>query len=201
MPPCNLVVIINSDRLLNPKPRLIQFINLKFIRISTKTSWLLSHYNLYLTPVIAKSKPSKLKISVLTVYIFFLFAASLVPMDRGIEGFEFLFVIKPAFQNLLHIPVYMVLAILWLQVFQPYEISASKKLAFAMVLSSFIGIMTECIQMAVPGRFPSSLDVTFNILGSFVGVALYHKLDRSRDSIVRRLVCGQGRRATVVSSQ
>ena len=133
--------------------------------------------------------PNKPKIALLIVYVGFLVATSLVPMDRPIEGLEFVFAIKPTFQNLLHIPVFMVLAILWLQVFQPYEMSVSKKLVLAIVLSSSIGILTECIQMAVPGRYPSALDATFNILGSIVGVALYHKLDRSRDSIVRRLVC------------
>jgi glycopeptide antibiotics resistance protein len=139
--------------------------------------------------VTVERNPNKPKIALLIVYVGFLVATSLVPMDRPIEGLEFVFAIKPTFQNLLHIPVFMVLAILWLQVFQPYEMSVSKKLVLAMVLSSFIGIVTELIQTTVPGRYPSSLDVTFNILGSIFGVVLYCKLERGGDSFLRKMVC------------
>lgn len=139
--------------------------------------------------MIAKSQPSKLKIALLIVYVGFLFAASLIPMDRPIEGFEFIILMKPTVQNLLHIPVYTLLAILWLQVFQPYEISVSKKLVLATVLSSLIGIVTELIQTTVPGRYPSSLDITFNMLGSILGVVIYNKLEHSGDSFIRRMVC------------
>ena len=110
-------------------------------------------------------------------------------MDRPIEGLEFVISIKPTVQNLLHIPVYTLLAILWLQVLQPYEISASKKLVLAIVLSSLIGILTEFIQIAVPGRYPSLLDTTFNVMGSGLGIVLYYRLYHASDSFIRRLVC------------
>jgi glycopeptide antibiotics resistance protein len=134
-------------------------------------------------------KPNKRKIGLLIVYVGFLFATSLVPMDRPIEGLEFVISIKPTVQNLLHIPVYTLLAILWLQVFQPYEMSMSKKLVLAIVLSSLIGILTECIQIAVPGRYPSLLDTTFNVMGSGLGIVLYYRLYHTSDSLIRRLVC------------
>ena len=134
-------------------------------------------------------KPNKRKIALLIVYVGFLFATSLVPMDRPIEGFEFVISIKPTVQNLLHIPVYTLLAILWLQVFQPYEISVSKKLVLAIVLSSLIGIMTELIQTTVPGRYPSLFDTTLNVLGSGLGIVLYFRLYHTSDSFIRRLVC------------
>jgi len=142
-----------------------------------------------LCPMLKTCKPNKRKIALLIVYVGFLFATSLVPMDRPIEGFEFVISIKPTVQNLLHIPVYTLLAILWLQVFQPYEISVSKKLVLAIVLSSLIGIMTELIQTTVPGRYPSLFDTTLNVLGSGLGIVLYYKLHRTSDSFIRRLVC------------
>ena len=134
-------------------------------------------------------KPSKLKILLLTFYILFLFGISLIPMDRPIEGLGFIFAIEPTTKNLLHIPVYMLLAILWLQVLQPHEMSGRSKIVLVFLLSSLIGILTEVIQTKVPGRYPSALDATSNILGSIFGIALYYKLERSGDSIVRRLVC------------
>ena len=110
-------------------------------------------------------------------------------MDRPIEGLEFVFAIKPTLQNLLHIPLYMVLAVLWLQVFQPYEMAGRRKLVLVFLLSSLIGILTELIQTTVPGRYPSLLDTTFNVLGSGLGIVLYCKLHRTSDSFIRRLVC------------
>jgi glycopeptide antibiotics resistance protein len=134
-------------------------------------------------------KPSKLKIFVLTLYILFLFATSLIPMDREIEGLEFIFAIEPTLQNLLHIPVYMVLSILWLQVLQPHEMSGRRKVVLVFLLSSLIGIVTELVQTTVPGRYPSLLDTTFNFLGSILGIVLYYRLYRTNDSFIRRLVC------------
>jgi VanZ family protein len=97
--------------------------------------------------------------------------------------------IRPELQNLLHIPMFSVLAILWLQALQLHAISVRKKLTLAFLLSSLIGVLNEFIQIAVPGRYPSSLDVIFNTLGSLVGVFLYYWLLHRSDSFVRRLVC------------
>jgi glycopeptide antibiotics resistance protein len=134
-------------------------------------------------------KPNKRKIGLLIVYVGFLFATSLVPMDRPIEGLGFIFAIEPTLQNLLHIPVYMVLAILWLQVLQPREMPGRRKVVLVFLLSSLIGILTELIQTTVPGRYPSLLDAAFNVLGSGLGIVLYYRLYQTSDSFIRRLVC------------
>jgi len=134
-------------------------------------------------------KPSKRKIALLITYVVFLFATSLVPMDRPIEGLEFVFAIKPTLQNLLHIPLYMVLAILCLQVLQPYALPGRTKVIMAIVLPSLIGILNELTQIAVPGRYLSSLDAICNVIGSILGAVLYYRLERSGDNIVRRMIC------------
>jgi len=139
--------------------------------------------------MVAKCKPSKPKIFLLTFYILFLFGISLIPMDRPIEGLGFIFAIEPTTQNLLHIPVYMVLAILWLQVLQPHEMAGRRKVVLVFLLSSLIGIVTELIQTSVPGRYPSLLDTTFNVMGSGLGIVLYYRLYHTSDSFIRRLVC------------
>ena len=136
-----------------------------------------------------KCKPNKPKIFLLTFFILFLFATSLIPMDREIEGLGFIFAMEPTLQNLLHIPVYMVLGILWLQVLQPHRMSGRKKLVLVFLLSSLIGIVTELIQTTVPGRYPSLIDTTFNVMGSGLGIVLYYRLYHTSDSFIRRLVC------------
>ena len=134
-------------------------------------------------------KPSKRKISLLLVYILFLLGTSLVPMDRKIEGLQFLLALKPALQNLLHIPLFMLLSILWLQVLQNYKPLLRSRIILALILSCFIGVFNEYIQIFIPGRYPSIIDMGFNTLGAMLGIALYAKLERSGESLIRRLVC------------
>ena len=134
-------------------------------------------------------KPSKRKISLLLVYILFLLGTSLVPMDREIDGLQFLLALKPVVQNLLHIPLFMLLSILLLQVLQNYKPLSWSRIILALILSCFIGIFNEYIQLFVPGRYPSIIDMGFNTLGAMLGIALYAKLERSGESLIRRLVC------------
>ena len=134
-------------------------------------------------------KPSKRKISLLLVYILFLLGTSLVPMDRKIEGLQFLLALKPALQNLLHIPLFMLLSILWLQVLQNYKPLLRSRIILALILSCFIGVFNEYIQIFIPGRYPSIIDMGFNTLGAMLGIALYAKLERSGESLIRSLVC------------
>ena len=139
--------------------------------------------------MISDCKPSKLKFTLLILYIVFLFGTSLVPMDRQIEGLQFLLALKPALQNLLHIPLFMVLSILWIQVLQNYKPLLRSRIILALILSCFIGIFNEYIQIFVPGRYPSIIDMGFNMLGAMLGIALYAKLERSGESVIRRLLC------------
>ena len=134
-------------------------------------------------------KPSKRKISLLLVYILFLLVTSLVPMDREIVGLLFLLALKPALQNLLHIPLFMLLSILLLQVLQNNKPLLRSRILLSLILSCFIGIFNEYIQIFVPGRYPSIIDMGFNTLGAILGIALYAKLERSGESLIRRLVC------------
>ena len=110
-------------------------------------------------------------------------------MDREMRGFEFLFALKPLVQNLLHIPLFMLLAILWLQVLQGYGLLSRSRIILTLILSCFIGILNELIQIAVPGRYPSPIDMGLNVVGAIFGVILYHKVERGGDGLIRRLVC------------
>ena len=139
--------------------------------------------------MIAKCNPSKRKIGLLTFYIIFLFATSLIPMDREIGGLEFLFALKPAIQNVLHIPLFMLLSILWLQVLQGFDLIPWQRLAIALTVSGLIGIMNEFIQILVPGRYPSIMDATFNLLGTIIGIVVFYRIARANDGFIKRMVC------------
>jgi VanZ family protein len=110
-------------------------------------------------------------------------------MDREIDSLQFILALKPVLQNLLHIPLFMLLSILLLQVLQDYKPLSRSRIILALILSCFIGIFNEYIQIFVPGRYPSIIDMGFNTLGAMLGIALYAKLERSGESLIRRLVC------------
>ena len=130
------------------------------------------------------------RIALLALYVSLLFASSLVPMDQKMAGLGLVLEIRPGVQNLLHIPAYMLLAILWFQVLHRYSISLRRQIILSLLLSSLIGVLNEFIQLAVPGRYSSLTDVVLNSVGIILGTVLYCKLQGAGDSFARRLVCG-----------
>jgi len=133
--------------------------------------------------------PSKPKTFALIVCLLMIFSTSLISADLDTMGFEFLLEMKAHLFNLIHIPLFMVLAIIWLQIVRPYSLSAWKKISSALLFSIFISIVYELIQMAIPGRSASSIDIGYNLLGVLVGIFAYYKLERAKPSLMRRLVC------------
>jgi hypothetical protein len=123
------------------------------------------------------------KITILIIYTLLLLGASLIPMDQEIEGLNFIIGLEPSIQNLLHIPAYAILSILLLQVL-------GKRLLLVIVVTIVFGIVNELIQLAIPGRYPSVIDVGLNIVGVVGGMLLYLWLERSRPGPIRHIVCG-----------
>ncbi len=132
---------------------------------------------------------SKPKIFTLIVCILVIFSTSLISVDLDIIGFEFLFEMRTHLFNLIHIPLFMVLAIIWLQIVRAYSLSAWKKISSALLFSIFISTVYELIQMAIPGRSASSMDIGYNLLGVLAGIFVCYKLERAKPSLMRRLVC------------
>ena len=133
--------------------------------------------------------PSKPKIFALIVCLLMIFSTSLISADLDTMGFEFLLEMKAHLFNLIHIPLFMVLAIIWLQIVRPYSLSAWKKISSALLFSIFISTVYELIQMAIPGRSASSIDIGCNLLGVLTGIFVYYKLEHANPSLMRRLVC------------
>jgi VanZ family protein len=134
--------------------------------------------------------PSGLKITILAVYMVLILLSSLIPMDRDIEGLKFIIQLKPVIQNLLHVPMFALLAILFLQVLDSFDVPGFWKFLIVAFAAVAFGIFNELVQLWVPGRYAGLLDMGLNAIGVLLGILLYVFAARSRPNLLRRLVCG-----------
>jgi len=110
-------------------------------------------------------------------------------MNRDIKGLQFIIDLKPTVQNLLHIPMYIVLAILFLQILQNYQIEGWKGNILVFLGSGFFGIINEIIQIVVPGRYGGLTDIGLNLIGAIVGIFIYNIVGKIWPGLIRRIVC------------
>ena len=123
------------------------------------------------------------KITILISYMLLILGTSLIPMDRDIRGLQFIIDLKPLIQNLLHIPAFALLSILWLQVVRNH-MNGQKQILCVLSLTIGFGILTELIQITIPGRYPGIMDIGLNTIGSILGIILYYKLEKAGDSLI-----------------
>ena len=134
-------------------------------------------------------RPSNKKIALVAFYTLLLLASSLIPMDRDVKGLQFVIDLKPAIQNLLHIPMYVILSILFLQILQNYQIEGWKANIMVILGTGFFGVINEVIQVVVPGRYGGVTDIGLNLVGTLVGVLIYHLVGKIKPGLIRRIVC------------
>ena len=134
-------------------------------------------------------RPSNIKIAFVVSYTLLLLASSLIPMHRDIKGLQFLIDLKPTVQNLLHIPMYIVLAVLFLQILQNYQIEGWKGNILVLLGTGFFGIINEVIQIVVPGRYGGLADIGLNLIGTIVGILIYNVVGKIWPGLLRRIVC------------
>ena len=134
-------------------------------------------------------RPSNIKIAFVVSYTLLLLASSLIPMHRDIKGLQFLIDLKPTVQNLLHIPMYIVLAVLFLQILQNYQIEGWKGNILVLLSTGFFGIINEVIQIVVPGCYGGLTDIGLNLIGTIVGILIYNVVGKIRPGLLRRIVC------------
>ena len=120
-----------------------------------------------------RCSPSGKKIMFLVAYMVLVLLTSLIPMDRDIEGLRFIIRMKPTIQNLLHIPMFAVLAILSLQVADGFNVSGFRKFLIVALLAVAFGIFNELVQLWIPGRYAGLLDMGLNVLGGLLGILIY----------------------------
>ncbi len=104
-------------------------------------------------------------------YMVGLFALSSIP-DNGDSGFILGFV-TPTIQNLLHIPVYGLLALLWIFTLRAYGSSGHRSILLAILLSAAYGGIMEFWQLWIPGRFASLMDFFLNVTGILLFTWIY----------------------------
>ena len=114
---------------------------------------------------------------------------SLIPMDPGATHFPVLLNIKPTLQNLMHIPAYAALTILWIQVFTQYGRQGAARILPALLVSAGFGLANEAAQSLIPGRYPGLTDALTNLLGAVLGVLVCLGVERSSPGRIRRLIC------------
>ncbi|MDY7037610.1 MAG: VanZ family protein [Thermodesulfobacteriota bacterium] len=134
-------------------------------------------------------KLDKQKIALIVGYMLLILMTSVIPMDREIKGLNFIIGIKPLIQNSLHIPVYAILAVLWLQLLSNHGLAGIKRFWIVFLFSAGFGIMNEFIQLTIPGRYPSLIDMLFNTIGFAAGIWLYLYLEKCEPGLIRRIIC------------
>ena len=103
-------------------------------------------------------------------YMAALFALSSIPAT-GLESTPGLQEITPRWQNLLHIPVFGGLALVWMWALQPRLPEAWQQYVLAFALTLVYAAVDESWQSTIAGRFGSLSDFGLDVLGA--GLALW----------------------------
>ena len=80
--------------------------------------------------------------------------------------------------NILHIPAYGLLALLWIFTLRDHGVTEHRSMCVAFLVASGYGALTELHQVWVPGRFPSASDVMFDVVGGLIFIWLYWWVSR-----------------------
>ena len=120
----------------------------------------------------------RLSLAVPVAFMALILIGASVPADGDTEPhlLEFL-LLPPTLQNLLHIPVYGLLAFLWQWCLNAY-MEARRATTLAFLITVVFGVFQEWVQSLVPGRFGSVTDVVFNTIGAGLGLWLFNRLTR-----------------------
>lgn len=119
-------------------------------------------------------------------YMLLVTGLSLIPMDAPTDDLPFLLAMRPELQNVLHIPMFMILAVLLLRVAAKRGWVGPGVLAFALAF----GIFNEFLQGFVPGRYAGLTDVILNLAGILAGAWLFRAAAKSENMRIRRWICG-----------
>ena len=133
-------------------------------------------------------KPSKPKIAFTIGYMSLILATSLVP-GFEISDSESISIARQVIQNLLHIPIFAILSILFLQIARNYDIGRWKAGSLAFVFCGIFGLLNEIIQIFIPGRFGGLMDIGLNSIGALIGILIYFSVEKSRPGLIYRIIC------------
>ncbi len=103
-----------------------------------------------------------------------IFVESSIPMDGGPGNIQFLTDLDPNLQNLLHIPLYGLLAYLWLRAFHALGLGLWQTIVLSLLITIGYGGFDEVHQSFVPGRYAGLLDICLNTTGALMASAWFY---------------------------
>ena len=86
----------------------------------------------------------------------------------------------PALQNLLHIPLFGILAWLWYHTLVTWNMHHGHALSAAFMLAAGFGVFDEWHQLHVPGRYGSFTDIALNSAGVVLALWWIHRGNHRR---------------------
>lgn len=125
------------------------------------------------------------------LFIGIIFTLSSIPEDNILDSINSLTIIKfikseikifspirlspirQTIQNLAHIPIYSILAVLLMKLFNKTKIEYFRKIIYIILIILVIGALDELHQHFVPGRTASLLDIFLDIVGGIAGLIIY----------------------------
>ena len=120
------------------------------------------------------------KIAIVAIYSGLMLGTSLIPMEVDVPDPSFVSRIPPTWQNFLHLPLFARFAPLLLDGAKAWQLGKAKAVLLAAALTLGFGVFLELLQAPIPGRYPSHLDMLFNLLGGCIGIALYLGKEKAR---------------------
>lgn len=139
------------------------------------------------TPTSTPGVPTRLKVVTVmapVLYMALIYWFSSIPGTATVEDPSVYVVVSwlpPRLQNLLHIPLFGVLAWLWYRSLylwlgrnrRPQWVGA-----MAFLITSAYGVLDEFHQAFVPGRYASLTDIILNVIGAMLAIWLCRRLAR-----------------------
>ena len=133
--------------------------------------------------ILSRGAHVKMRAVMLLAYMGLIFILSSVPETTETEPGRLLSPVAPGVQNLLHIPAYGLLALLWILTLGAYGVAERRGMYVSLVVAAGYGAVTELYQIWVPGRVASVWDVLFNLTGILLFIWLYHCAIRNRHAV------------------
>jgi len=130
----------------------------------------------------------KSKIALTAIYMSLILATSIIPMGSYADGFPLKIDINPTIQNLLHIPMFGILAILFLKDLNKSDIKIWKKNILVIFMAGSFGAMCELIQLLIPGRFGNLMDIGLNFIGTILGICLFMVCKEPKHSHIKKII-------------
>ena len=81
--------------------------------------------------------------------------------------------------------MYIVLSILFFQIFQNYQIEGWNRNILVFLGSSCFGIINEIIQIFVPGRYAGLIDIGLNLIGAIIGILIYNYVGKIKPGLMK----------------